>query len=45
MGFRRIDMPGLNKSDRKDYITLSRRYSYCDKHIAFKYLKKIGILL
>lgn len=45
MSFRRIDMPMLNKEDRRDYIVLSRRFSWCDHNISFKYLKEIGILL
>ena len=38
-------MPSLNKSDHADYVVLARRFTYCDKHIAFKYLKELGILL
>jgi len=45
MSFKRIDMRTLNKSDHADYVTLARRFTWCDKHIAFKYLKEIGILL
>jgi len=45
MSFRRIDMRELNKSDHADYVVLSRRFTYCDKHIAFPYLKELGILL
>jgi len=45
MSFRRIDIPVLNKEDKKAYKVLSRRFTYCDKHIAFKWLKELGILL
>ena len=45
MSFRRIDMRTLNKSDHADYVVLSRRFTYCDKTIAFKFLKEMGILL
>jgi hypothetical protein len=47
MSFRRIDMrePYMTKQDIQDYKHLSRAYTYCDKHISFKYLKEIGILL
>jgi hypothetical protein len=38
-------MKTLNKEDRRDYKILSRRYSYCDKHIAWPWNKEIGILL
>ena len=46
MSFRRIDMRDLkNKQDKKDYKVLARRFTYCDKHISWKWLKEIGILL
>ena len=46
MGFRRKDLRNLtDKKSIRDYKILSRRYSYCDKTIAFKYLKKVGILI
>ena len=47
MGFRRVDMREsyMTKQDIKDYKMLSRRYTWCDHHIAFKWLKEIGILL
>jgi len=46
MSFRRIDMRDLtNAQDRSDYKVLSRRFTWCDKHVAFKYLKEMGILL
>ena len=47
MGFRRIDMREsyMTKEDIKAYKELSRRYTWCDKHIANKFLKEIGIIL
>lgn len=46
MGYRRIDIPTLkNKQDIRDYKDLARRYTYCDKHITWPYMKDIGILL
>lgn len=47
MSFRRIDMREsyMTAQDKADYRALSRRFTYCDKHIAFKWLKEMGILL
>jgi len=46
MGFRRIDLRTItNKKSREDYRNLSRRYTWCDKNIAFPYLRDLGIVI
>lgn len=45
MSYRRIDIPTLNKEDKKAYIELAHRFAWCDHNISFKYLKEMGILL
>jgi len=47
MSFRRIDMkePYMTAQDKKDYKVLSRRFTWCDKHVAWPWQKEIGMLL